>query len=44
MELVESKEPKGITGHHNHVVTEDDAATRDWYAKHFGGKRGTRGI
>ena len=43
VELMESKELKGIVSHHIHIFTEDDGATRDWYVRHFGGKPGTRG-
>ena len=43
VELMEDRGLDGTAGHHIHIYTEDDAATQAWYAKHFGGKPGTRG-
>ena len=43
VELMENKALAGITSHHIHVFTEDDAATQAWYVKHFGGAPGMRG-
>ena len=43
VELMEDKALDGITSHHIHIFTEDDAATQAWYVKHFNGKPGMRG-
>ena len=43
VELMEDKALDGITSHHIHIFTEDDAATQAWYVKHFDGKPGMRG-
>ncbi len=43
VELMEDRSLEGIVAHHIHVFTADDAATRDWYVRHFGGQPGMRG-
>lgn len=43
VELMEDRGVPGIVSHHIHIFTTDDAATRDWYVRHFGGKPGMRG-
>ena len=43
VELMEDKGLDGIDSHHIHIFTADDAATQEWYVRHFGGRPGTRG-